>query len=356
VAADTDEQDMSDEDRRVSNKGHWGEFEDFTTPDGQTGRGRKWVFTDPRHPSYQGGGKDDKQETDNEKELQVTKDRGGANSSLVQDSLRDCGDHRGADHGAGDISDRSSVVRTVETELAESKNAHGENRGQTAEKQSRESGNAHGKISGHFRGQTGGQIPVTSSAGSASRETVHEMPTKNAHGKISGHFGLKSVGKSENAHGFQAARTEWFRYEMNFRDRKKGGHQVLIRRRLKWSDTRYAPTIASCYCADLTKRMVDSIKDDGKFTHAAIAALQNGGISHEIIKRLLERIGRGNGKRAAELTDHERSVLARIESGLAAGGGRRNASAGGKRRRLDFPRADVPNPHDGEFTEVPNVH
>jgi hypothetical protein len=101
--------------------------------------------------------------------------------------------------------------------------------------------------------------------------------------------------------------------------------------------------------------MVKSIKD-GKFTAAAIAALENGGISHEIIKRLLERIGKGNGKRATELTDHERSVLARIESGLAASDGRRNASAGGKRRRLGFPRTDVPNAPDGEFTEVPNVH
>jgi len=102
--------------------------------------------------------------------------------------------------------------------------------------------------------------------------------------------------------------------------------------------------------------MVSSIKDDGKFTPAAIAALQRGGIGHEIIKNLVERIGKGNGKRAAELTDHERSILARIESGLAAGGGSRNAPTGGERRRLDFPRADVRSAHDGEFTEVPNVH
>jgi hypothetical protein len=102
--------------------------------------------------------------------------------------------------------------------------------------------------------------------------------------------------------------------------------------------------------------MVNSIKDDGKFTPAAIAALQNGGISHEIIKNLAERIGKGNGKRAAELTEYERSVLARIESGLAAGGGRRNASARDERRRLGLPRLDVHNARDGEFTEVPNVH
>jgi hypothetical protein len=90
---------------------------------------------------------------------------------------------------------------------------------------------------------------------------------------------------------------------MDFRDRKKGGHQVLIRRRLRWSETRYAPQVRSYYCADLTEKMVISIKD-GKFTSAAVAALERGGISHEIIKNLVERIGRGNGKRAAELTDH----------------------------------------------------
>jgi hypothetical protein len=75
----------------------------------------------------------------------------------------------------------------------------------------------------------------------------------------------------------------------------------------------------------------------------AIAALERGGIGHEIIKNLVERIGKGNGKQA-------------IESGLAAGGGRRNASAGGERRRLDLPDLDVPGARDGEFTEVPNAH
>lgn len=195
--------------------------------------------------------------------------------------------------------------------------------------------NAHGieppKISGHFRGH----IPVTASVPNELQGNAHkksgEMPTKkvagkseDAGGKNSGHSGPKDVGKSRNAHKFSPARTEWFRYEMDFRERKKSGYQVLIRRRLKWSAARYAPTVASCVCADLTERMVKSIKD-GKFTAAAIAALQNGGISHEIIKNLAERIGKGNGKRATELTDHERSVLARIESGLAAGGRRRNA-------------------------------
>jgi hypothetical protein len=216
-------------------------------------------------------------------------------------------------------------------------------------------GNEPAQNRGQISGQISGQIPATASAGCEIQEIAHEIPTKNAREIIRGQITEKSVGKSGNAHGFSAARTEWFRYEMDFRERKKGGYQVLIRRRLKWSASRYAPTIASCLCVDLTKRMVESMKD-GKFTNAAIVSLQNGGISHEIIKNLLERIGKGNGKRATELTEHERSILARIESGLAASGGRRNASAGGMGRRMDFPRADVPNPHDGEFTEVPNVH
>jgi hypothetical protein len=262
----------------------------------------------------------------------------------------------------------------IEKQADEPGNAHGKISGQISEERPGESGNAHGneptktvgQTVGHFRGQ----IPVNASTDSELRGNAHE----NAHGKISGHFGSKSVGKSGNAHeknrghfssktvgksgnahSFLPSRTEWFRYEMDFRDRKKGGYQALIRRRLKWSETRYAPQFRSCYCTDLTERMVNSIKD-GKFTAPAIAALERGGISHEIIKNLVERIGKGNGKRAAELTDHERSVLARIESGLAAGGGRRNASAGGNRRRLGLPRLDVPNTRDGEFTEVPNAH
>lgn len=275
---------------------------------------------------------------------------------------------------ASDLADGPQVHGAMKPASAESKNAHGNESakisGHFGSKQLGKSGNAHAKNSGQIRGH----FPATSSTGNELQGNAHkksaEMPTDlpteksvnisgNAHGnepgKISGHFGTKSVGKSGNAHRSESARTEWFRYEMDFRDRKKGGYQVLIRRRLKWSETRYAPQVRSCYCADLTEKMVNSIKD-GKFTRAAITALERGGIGHEIIKSLVERIGKGNGKRAAELTDHERSILARIESGLAAGGGRRNAPAGGTGRDLGLPNLNVPDARDGEFTEVPNVH
>jgi hypothetical protein len=223
--------------------------------------------------------------------------------------------------------------------------------GQIPEKQPEEPGNAQQKSIGQTIGHFVGQIPVSTSASNQLRENAQ----RNTQQKNVGQIAKKLLGKSLNAQQIPAARTEWFRYEMDFRDRKKGGYHVIIRRRLKWSAARYAPTITYCLCVDLTERMVKSIKD-GKFTGAAVTALQNGGISHEIIKNLVERIGKGNGKRAAELTDHERSVLARIESGLAASGGRRNDPTRGERRQLDVPHHDVPGPSNGEFTEVPNVH
>jgi hypothetical protein len=263
----------------------------------------------------------------------------------------------GDDQGSGQRDSQRETVALVAP--AESKNAQQKTVGQIDEKQPGDSGNAQqesgGQTSGQIVGHFPGKISVNASTGGGSRGNAQRFAQQNAQQKIVGQITKKLLGKSGNAQRFSTGRTEWFRYEMDFRDRKKGGHHVIIRRRLKWSANRYAPTIAYCFCGDLTERMVKSIKD-GKFTAAAIAALENGGISHEIIKRLLERIGKGNGKRATELTDHERSVLARIESGLAASDGRRNASAGGKRRRLGFPRTDVPNAPDGEFTEVPNVH
>jgi hypothetical protein len=210
-----------------------------------------------------------------------------------------------------------------------------------------------GQTIGHFDGQ----IPITASAdnesqGNAQRNTQRNT-RRNAQQESVGK--RKSLGKSGNAQQVPAARTEWFRYEIDFRDREKGGYHVIVRRRLKWSDKRYAPTIAYRFCPDLTERMVKSIRN-GKFTPAAVAALQNGGIGYEIIEKLVERIGKGKGKRATELTDHERSILARIESGLAAGGGRRNARAGSERLDMDVSHLDVPHSSDGEFTEVPNVH
>jgi hypothetical protein len=247
----------------------------------------------------------------------------------------------------------------IEKPPGEPGNPHGKISGQISEERSGASGNAHGDEPAKNVGQTGGhfrgQIPVKASTDSELQGNAQQNAHGNAHEKNRGQIDPKSVAKPGNAHGFSPSRTEWFRYEMDFRDRKKGGYQVLIRRRLKWSETRYSPQLASYYCADLTEKMVKAIKD-GKFTAPAIAALQRGGISDEIIKKLAERIGKGNGKRAAELTDHERSILARIESGLAAGGRRRNAPAAGTGRGLGLRNLNVPSASDGEFTEVPNVH
>jgi hypothetical protein len=247
---------------------------------------------------------------------------------------------------------------TAEAENAQ-QNEPAKSIGQIAQKSSARSGNAQQKTLQQTVGQTvghfDGQIPITASADNELKGNAQQNTQRNAQQESVGRITEKSLGKSGNAQQVSAARTEWFRYEMDFRDREKGGYHVIVRRRLKWSDKRYAPTIAYCFCPDLTQRMVKSIKN-GNFTPAAVAALQNGGIGYEIIEKLIERIGKGKGKRATELTDHERSILARIESGLAAGGGRRNARAGSERLELDVSHLDVPHSSDGEFTEVPNVH
>lgn len=127
-----------------------------------------------------------------------------------------------------------------------------------------------------------------------------------------------SVGKQElSQQKQQVSRTEWFRHELDFRQNKKGGAWVLIRRRLRWSDTRYSKQVVKRFCPQLSKKMIEQISV-GKFSPEAIAALQNGGIQHGFISALQERIGKGNGKRRTELTDFERSLLARIESGVRA--------------------------------------
>jgi hypothetical protein len=82
-------------------------------------------------------------------------------------------------------------------------------------------------------------LPPTTNCKEMPTKRSEEMPTilptqksvgifRNAHEKISGHFGSKSVGKAGNAHGFSADRTECFRYEMGFLDRKKGGHRSTL--------------------------------------------------------------------------------------------------------------------------------
>lgn len=142
----------------------------------------------------------------------------------------------------------------------------------------------------------------------------------------------KSVGKPVGISDFdqqkqQVSRTEWFRYELDFRQLKKGGAWVLIRKRLRWSETRYSKMLVKRFCPQLSQRLIDQISV-GKFSPETVAALQDGGIQHVFIKALQERIGKGNGRRRADLSEFERSLLARIESSLRASGGGGNDPAG----------------------------
>ena len=114
------------------------------------------------------------------------------------------------------------------------------------------------------------------------------------------------------------AKVDWYRHELDFRPLKKG-YTVLLRKRLRWSATRYSKTILTRTCPQLTRKMVEQISV-GKFTPAAITALQDGGFADGFIQDLQKRIGKGNGRRKADLTDNERSLLARIESSLVASG------------------------------------
>lgn len=143
-------------------------------------------------------------------------------------------------------------------------------------------------------------------------------------GKPVGNSVGNTVGKQESGQQKQqVTRTEWFRHELDFRQNKKGGAWVLIRRRLRWSDTRYSKMVVKRFCPQLSKKMIEQISV-GKFSQETIAALQDGGIQHGFISALQQRIGKGNGKRRAELTDIERSLLARIESGIRSSGRRRD--------------------------------
>jgi hypothetical protein len=137
----------------------------------------------------------------------------------------------------------------------------------------------------------------------------------------------------------QVSRTEWFRYELDFRQLKKGGAWVLIRKRLRWSDTRYSKMLVKRFCPQLSKKLIDQISV-GKFSPETIAALQDGGIQHVFISALQERIGKGNGRRRADLNDFERSLLTRIESSLRAGnrGGDDQSTRQSIGRELDLSR------------------
>lgn len=175
-----------------------------------------------------------------------------------------------------------------------------------------------------------------------------EMPAKKTVGK--------TVGNSQDQQvtGIYP-RTEWFRPELDFRKAKKG-YAVLIRKRLRWSDERYSHTILKRNCPQLTPKMVEQIRS-GKFTDAAVAALVQGGISHGFIKQLFVRIGKGNGRRRTDLGDNERSILARIERGLAASRRRQDDCARGDNAdNVQVLRERLQDSSDDDASSVPYVH
>lgn len=146
-----------------------------------------------------------------------------------------------------------------------------------------------------------------------------EMPTDSAKNT---HVGI-SQETTQNQQLPARAKTEWYRHELDFRPLKKG-YTVLLRKRLRWSETRYSKTILTRTCPRLTVKMVRQISV-GKFAATTIAALQDGGFADGFIQALQERIGKGNGRRRADLTELERSLLARIESSLVSGGRKRRS-------------------------------
>jgi len=61
---------------------------------------------------------------------------------------------------------------------------------------------------------------------------------------------------------------------------------------------------------------------------------------------------KGNGKREAQLTDNERLVLARIESGVAASGRRGNGQADRPGRPMDISDSNVSDAPDSTPTRM----
>lgn len=183
-----------------------------------------------------------------------------------------------------------------------------------------------------------------------------EMPAeKNAANPVGKPLG-NPVGKpqAQQVTGI-SARTEWFRPELDFR-KMKSGYAVLIRKRLRWSDERYSHTILKRNCPQLTRKMVEQIRS-GKFTDAAVAALVQGGIGHGFIRQLIVRIGKGNGRRRTDLTDNERSLLARIERSLAASRRREDDRARGNNAdNAQVLRERLQDSSDDDAPGVPYVH
>lgn len=148
---------------------------------------------------------------------------------------------------------------------------------------------------------------------------------------------------------------KWFRFELDLREASGGGYTVLIRKRLRWLESKKGRTLTTRRCANLTAGMVKKLRA-GRITEGAKAAFEQGGINRELIEILNKREGRGRGKRASQLTDDERSFLARLEHGLASGDGKRRDDTGAPTGRdNDLPHSDVPGASDGNFADVSNL-
>ena len=205
--------------------------------------------------------------------------------------------------------------------------------------------------------EVGGEEAVKAGANpDAELKAKPEMPAeKNAADPVGKPLG-NLVGKpqAQQVTGI-SARTEWFRPELDFR-KMKSGYAVLIRKRLRWSDERYSHTILKRNCPQLTRKMVEQIRS-GKFTDAAVAALVQGGIGHGFIRQLIVRIGKGNGRRRTDLTDNERSLLARIERSLAASRRREDdRTRGNDATNVQVSREHLQDSSDDDAPGVPYVH
>jgi hypothetical protein len=94
----------------------------------------------------------------------------------------------------------------------------------------------------------------------------------------------------------------------------------------------------------------------GKLTAATKAAFEQGGFDREIINALSQREGRGRGKRASQLTETERSFLARLEHSIANGDGYECDLAGGQTGGLfSLPHPNVSGASNGAFADVSDL-
>lgn len=320
------------------NEGYWGP--EVRQLDGSVKR--SWVFTHPDHPSNQKGQSVAPALPKFEKDFQ--------NDKGEKDTVANSGGRGSSDNQRGGVNFVGNSRSGVELENVASRPAETEVKNAAEIKTERgnfpaggggrpvAAGNADLRPDSRLA-MGGGEdslserlaklgavanLPTSASVGNSAQPTPFVVGNSFPKPEDT-HVGISGLGV-QNQQLPLKLKTEWYRYELDFRPLKKG-YTVLLRKRLRWSDTRYSKTILTNSCPQLTVKMVQQISV-GKFTAATIAALQNGGIADGFIRDLQERIGKGNGRRRADLTEHERALLARIESGLSAGSRGRNRANG----------------------------